>query len=456
MKDLTIGRPGQLIFQFTIPMLIGNIFQQLYNVIDSIVVGHYVGKTALAAVGASFPLIFILIALVVGITMGFTIMIAQYYGAKDMKSISRTVNTASVFLLISSIATTIVGFVLSEFVFRLISLPEEVIPEAIIYFRVFLTGMIFFFGYNGIAAILRGLGDSKTPLYFLIVSTLLNIVLAVLFVGVFEWGIAGSAWATVVAQAIAFAISIVYLNRKHEVLKIKHIKFQFDRAIFKRSMNIGLPSGLQQTFVAIGMLALLRIVNQFGTNVVAAYTVAGRIETLATMPAMNFGAALSTFTGQNLGAGKLKRVRMGLGSTFLITNAFALGLSAIIVIFRRSLMHLFTPDLEVVAIGSEYLLIVASFYALFATMFAINGVMRGAGDTLVPMFITLFSLWLVRIPLAWILSKYIGVDGIWWAIPIAWFIGMCLSYIYYKQGNWRKKVVTKSPVSSITVEQEVN
>ncbi len=444
MKDLTIGKPGSLIFQFAIPMLIGNVFQQLYNVIDSIVVGHYVGKEALAAVGASFPLIFILISLVVGITMGITIVIAQYFGAKDMQSVGRSINTAFVFLTISSVIVTLLGFAFSKPIFQLIELPPDILPEAVTYFNVFMVGMIFFFGYNGIAAILRGLGDSKTPLYFLIVSTLINIVLAILFVGVFNWGIAGSAWATVIAQAVAFIIGMIYLNNKHDILKIKRIKFQFDREIFKRSMSIGLPSGLQQTFVAIGMLALLRIVNEFGTNVVAAYTVAGRIESLATMPAMNFGAALSTFAGQNLGAGKLKRVRIGFGSTFLISNAFALGLSIIIVLFRHSLMHLFTPDTAVADIGAEYLLIVASFYFLFASMFAVNGVMRGAGDTLIPMFITLFSLWLIRIPLAWFLSRHMGVDGIWWAIPIAWLAGLILSYFYYKKGNWKKKVIVKT------------
>ncbi len=444
MKDLTKGSPGNLIFKFTIPMLIGNIFQQLYNVIDSIVVGHYVGKEALAAVGASFPLIFILISLVVGITMGITIVIAQYYGAKNMDSVKRAINTAYIFLFISSLVTAVLGYFCSEFIFQLIKLPPEVIPEAVIYFRVFLAGMVFFFGFNGVAAILRGLGDSKTPLYFLIVSTLINIVLAILFVGVFKWGIAGSAWATVVAQGLAFIIALFYLNSKHELLKLKYVRLQFDKAIFKQSMSIGFPTGLQQTFVAFGMLALLRIVNNFGTSAVAAYTVAGRIESLATMPGMNFGAALSTFSGQNLGAGKFKRVKMGLGSTFLMSTGFALVLSAFIVIFRFPLMHLFTPDTEIIAIGAEYLLIVASFYVLFSTMFVINGVMRGAGDTLIPMFITLFSLWIIRIPLAWLLSKHIGIDGIWWSIPIAWFSGMVLSYFYYKSGNWRKSVIVKT------------
>jgi putative MATE family efflux protein len=204
---------------------------------------------------------------------------------------------------------------------------------------------------------------------------------------------------------------------------------------------IGLPTGLQQTFVSMGMLAVTRIVNGFGTDVIAAYSVAMRLDSLAGMPAMNFGAALSTFVGQNLGANKPGRVKQGFKATFLMSGALALLTSLFIIIFREQLMHLFTDDAAVIAIGAEYLVIVSSFYVFFSTMFVIGGVMRGAGDTLIPMFITLFSLWVIRIPAAWILSRYFGVDGIWWSIPVAWFIGMSLSYLYYLKGNWKTKVV---------------
>jgi putative MATE family efflux protein len=297
MKNLTEGNSGSLIFRFAIPMLIGNVFQQLYNIVDSIVVGRYVGKEALAAVGASFPLIFMLISFVVGVAMGTTIIISQFFGARDMKMVRRSIDTMYIFLFVASIIVTVLGITLSGPIFRLIKLPEDIMPQAITYFNFYLTGMIFFFGFNGISSVLRGLGDSKTPLYFLIISTVMNVVLDLLFVAVFKWGIAGAAWATVISQAGAFVTGILYLNRTHEVVKLNSLNLVFDRSIFKKSLMIGLPTGLQQTFVSLGMLAIMRIVNDFGTNVIAAYSAAGRLDSLAGMPAMNFGAALSTFVG---------------------------------------------------------------------------------------------------------------------------------------------------------------
>lgn len=428
-------------------MLIGNVFQQMYNIVDSIVVGRYIGKQALAAVGASFPLIFMLISFVVGVAMGTTIIVSQYFGARDIKMVKRSIETMYVFLFFASIVVTVLGITLSGPIFRLIQLPEDVIPQAVTYFNVYLVGTVFFFGFNGIASVLRGLGDSKTPLYFLMISTIMNIILVWLFVAVFKWGIAGSAWATVIAQAGAFFTGVIYLNKTHEVVKLNSLKLVFDRAIFRKSIMIGLPTGLQQTFVSMGMLAITRIVNGFGTDVIAAYSAAGRLDSLAGMPAMNFGAALSTFVGQNLGANKPERVKQGFRATLMMSGALAVFTSLVVIVFRHQLMHLFTEDVAVIAIGADYLVIVSSFYLFFSAMFVIGGVMRGAGDTLIPMFITLFALWGIRIPAAWIMSGVFGVDGIWWSIPVAWFIGMALSYLYYLKGNWKSKVVVKHTVA---------
>ena len=455
MKDLTEGNSGSLIFKFAIPMLIGNVFQQLYNIVDSIVVGRYVGKEALAAVGASFPLIFMLISFVVGVAMGTTIIISQYFGAKDMKMVKRSIDTMYIFLFFASIFVTILGLAFGGTIFRLIDLPEAVMPQAIAYFNVYLAGMIFFFGFNGISSVLRGLGDSKTPLYFLIIATVMNVCLDLLFVAVFKWGVVGAAWATVISQAGAFFTSVIYLNRTHEIVKLNSLKLVFDKAIFRRSLLIGLPTGLQQTFVSMGMLAISRIVNGFGTDVIAAYSAAGRLDLLAGMPAMNFGAALSTFVGQNLGANLPERVKQGFKATLVMSGALALVTSLFVIVFRQPLMHLFTDDTAVIAIGAQYLLIVSSFYIFFSSMFVIGGVMRGAGATIVPMFITLFALWVIRIPAAWILSRYFGVNGIWWSIPVAWFIGMSLSYLYYVKGNWKTKVSVK-PRTFVTEEVRID
>lgn len=441
MKDFTSGNVSKLIFNFTLPMLLGNVFQQLYNVVDSIIVGKVLGKEALASVGASFPIIFTLIALLIGIGSGFSIVISQFYGAKDINSVKKSIDTMYIFLFVAGLFASIFGIYYSEELFLLLQLPLELIPQATTYLNIYMAGMILFFGFNGTSSVLRGLGDSKTPLYFLILASLFNILFDVLFVMVFNWGIAGAAWATVIAQGGAFVTGILYLNRTHKIMKFSLSKLSFDKGLFIKSLKIGLPSGIQHTFVAIGMMALLGIVNTFGTDVIAAYTAAGRIDSLAMMPAMNFSQAVAAFVGQNLGANKIERVRKGFKATFLMSNLFCILMTAIIVIFGSQLMKMFTTDPNVIAIGEKYLIIVSSFYLLFSTLFTTNGVLRGAGDTLIPMFITLFSLWIIRIPGAYFLSSEIGETGIWWSIPIGWSMGALLSYLYYLTGKWKSKSV---------------
>ncbi|MBU8893952.1 MAG: MATE family efflux transporter [Bacteroidales bacterium] len=441
MNDLTTGKAGSLILKFALPMLLGNVFQQLYNIVDSIIVGNFIGKEALAAVGASFPIIFAFLSLIIGIASGSTIVIAQYFGAKDIEKVKRTINTLFIFLFFASIVISIVGIIFSEDIFRLLKLPEEIIPQATTYFNIFIGGVIVSFGFNGTSAILRGLGDSKTPLYFLIISTIINIGLDLLFVLVFKWGIAGVAIASVMAQGGAFLTAIIYLNRTHKIVRFSFKGLAFDKEIFKKSVRIGLPTGIQQTFVALGMTALIGIVNTFGTNVIAAYSVVMRISSLASLPAMNFAAALSTFVGQNIGAKKIERVRSGFISTLKMSSLMSITVSAFVLLGSGFLMNLFTNDSEVIRIGKEYLMIVGGFYVIFSAMFSISGVMRGAGDTLVPMFISLISLWIIRIPGAWLLSREFGEAGIWWSMPIGWFVGFTLSYIYYLTGNWKKKVI---------------
>jgi putative MATE family efflux protein len=450
--DLTTGRESKLILSFTIPLLIGNVFQQLYAIIDSVIVGHFIGKEGLAVIGAAFPVIFLLISLVIGIASGSTIMIAQYFGAKDIKNIRRTIDTMYIFLFSMAIITSATGMYFSSDIFRILKLPPNLIPDARLYLNVYLSGLIFFFGFNGNLAILRGLGDSKTPMFFLAISTLVNIGLDFLFVLVFKTGIVGIALATVIAQAGAFITSVIYLNRTHEIIHLSLKELIFDRKIFKTTLKIGIPSGLQQTFVALGMMALIRIVNDFGTDAIAAYTVAGRIDSFALLPAMNFSIAISTFVGQNLGAGKVGRVKKGFLATWLMNSGISLIVSIIVMLFGHQLMGAFTSDPEVILIGEQYLFIVGAFYILFSTMFIANGVLRGAGDTLIPMFITLMGLWVIRIPVAYFLSRHIGINGIWWGVPAAWFVGSVLSVAYYLGGRWKRKVIVKPPSFPIVIE----
>lgn len=424
-------------------MLFGNIFQQLYNVVDSIIVGKVLGDHALAAVGANFPFIFALISFVVGIAIGATVIIAQFFGAKQMENVKRTIDTLYIFMFFASILLTIVGILFSEYVFKIIDLPPDVVPMAVEYFNIYALGFIFFFGFQGTSAILRGLGDSKTPVYFLVISTIMNIGLDLLFVIVFEWGIKGVAAATVISQGGAFFTIIWYLNKFHKFMNFAPRKMKFDRDIFKKSLRIGLPSGFQQTFVAVGFLALYKIVNVFGVPTIAAYSIAMRIDSFAIMPAMNFSAAISTFVGQNIGANKFHRIGKGLKATLVMMSTISITVTIVAVVFAGPIISLFTNNLEVIEIGKQYIYIVTPFYIVFSTMFILNGVLRGAGDTLVPMIITILALWVIRLPVSWLLSGEIGSNGIWWGIPVAWIFGVVVSYFYYLSGRWKKRAVVK-------------
>ena len=443
MQDLTTGKEGKLIFQFAAPMLLGNLFQQLFSIVDSIVVGNFVGKEALAAVGASFPVIFVMVSMIIGLVMGTTVVISQYLGAKDFVKVRRAIDTMYIYSLVAGFISTAAGLILSEPLLRLLELPEDIMPQATLYLRIYLSGIIIFFGYNGTSAILRGLGDSKTPLYFLIIATVANIIFDLLFVAVFKMGVGGAAYATLLANGIAFLLAIIWLNKTHKLIRIAIKGLHFDRQVFKQSIRIGLPTGIQQTLVAMGALALMGIVNTFGTNVIAGYSVASRLDALAIVPAMSFSQAISTFVGQNIGAKKPERIKQGLISTVKMSGIVTIVTTLLIILTGHILMSLFTDDSEVIRLGDQYLTIVSTFYIAFTLMFIYNGVMRGAGDTLLPMFFSLLSLWLIRIPMAWYLSGKIGPAGIWWAIPSGWIIGLILSFLYYKSGRWKTKAVVK-------------
>jgi putative MATE family efflux protein len=428
-------------------MLIGNVFQQLYNVVDSIVVGKYIGSVALAAVGASFPILFTMSAMIGGVTIGGSVLVSQYFGAKENSKVKITSDTLQIFLLVSSIALSLLFFAISRPLFILLGIPPEVLPDAVRYFdTIILTTTVPTFAVFGMAAILRGVGNSKTPVYFVVLSLVLNMVLDIIFVLVFGWGILGVAWATAIATVVSWVALWYHLNSKEDAIirfNLNYKKWQFDWDNFRLSLKIGLPSGIQQTLVGLGSLALLSIVSPFGVAVLAAYTAAGRVDMFVSMPAMNLAAALSSFVGQNLGAGRLDRVKNGLKSTLVYSTVICLALTMVVVFFGGEIMRLFTDlnsqhHAEIVRIGKEYLVIVTSFYIVFSTMFVINGVTRGAGATFVPMLITTLSLWVIRVPLAWLLSRYMGPSGIWWSIPIGWSAGLIGAYLYYRSGKWLK------------------
>ena len=436
MKDLTHGSEARLILWFSVPMLLGNLLQQLYNMVDSIVVGNWVGKQALAAVGASFPIIFLLLALFTGLSMGSNILISQYQGARDTERVKRAIETTYLYTFWGSLILMAIGFFGAGPIMTLLKSPDSVKPLAVLYLKIFSLGMLPFLGFNTVGGILRGLGDAKTPLYMLVLSTILNIILDLLFVIVFGWGVAGVAFATVLSQGVSLVACIIYLNYKHELLRVKFTALSFDREIFNLSVRIGIPSGIQQALVALGLATMTGIVNTFGTDAIAGFAAAARIESIASLPAMTIGMAISTFVGQNLGAGKPHRVRKGLRASILLSAGISALAAISFYLFGNSLIKLFNSDENVIRIGTTYLRILGPFFIVFSFMFMLNGVIRGAGETFIPLITTLLAMWAIRIPAALLLSAKLGLTGVWWAYPTGWFVGSIISLIYYRSGKW--------------------
>lgn len=437
--DLTEGKVWKVIVRFALPLLVGNLLQQFYNITDSIIVGQFLGKEALAAVSASFFIYYFIISLVIGVGSGTTVVISQLFGAKQYQKVQLTFSSFFIFMLVGGIILSIAGIIFAEPVFRLTNTPEEVIPQAVAYFRIYIGGTFLFVTFNSIISILRGVGESVRPMLFILITTVLNIAFDLLFILVFKWGIEGAARATVVSQGIGMCIALAYVNNTHPLLSIKKQDMLFDWKLFKESLKIGLPTSVQQCAIALGLIALLGIVNSFGTNTLTAYGAAGKIDTIITQAILTLSGALAAFCGQNIGAGRLDRVKKGVQFTMYTNIALGLLTFAAVYLFGNEMMRIFTKDIDVVAIGKEYLLIIGGFFIVHGALNVYNGALRGAGDTLFPMITSLVCLWLIRIPLAYYLSSWLGRNGIWWAIGISITIGLIVTFVYYKIGFWKRR-----------------
>ena len=437
--DLTEGKVWKVIVRFALPLLVGNVLQQFYNITDSIIVGQFLGKEALAAVSASFFIYYFIISLVIGVGSGTTVVISQLFGAKQYQKVQLAFSSFFIFMLVGGIILSIAGIIFAEPVFRLTNTPEEVIPQAVAYFRIYIGGTFLFVTFNSIISILRGVGESVRPMLFILITTVLNIAFDLLFILVFKWGIEGAARATVVSQGIGMCIALAYVNNTHPLLSIKKQDMLFDWKLFKESLKIGLPTSVQQCAIALGLIALLGIVNSFGTNTLTAYGAAGKIDTIITQAVLTLSGALAAFCGQNIGAGRLDRVKKGVQFTMYTNIALGLLTFAAVYLFGNEMMRIFTKDIDVVAIGKEYLLIIGGFFIVHGALNVYNGALRGAGDTLFPMITSLVCLWLIRIPLAYYLSSWLGRNGIWWAIGISITIGLIVTFVYYKMGFWKRR-----------------
>ena len=446
--DMTKGSPAKLIFMFALPLLAGNVLQQLYNMVDSIVVGNFVGDAALAAVGTGFPVIFMLVSLFMGLGTGATVMISQFYGAGDRQNMHKTISTIYNAMMIGAIPLTIAGVLLAGPLLRLMNVPEAAFGMARIYVMIIFAGVVGNLGYNVNAGVLQGLGNSKTPLLFLAVACMINIVLDLVFVIVFGWGVAGVALATIIAQFSSWIFGIFYINKKYPDLRIKPFQKDFDKHLFARALKLGIPSGIQQALFSIGVMVLQALVNRYDTSFVAGFQGANKLDTFGFMPVQSFAIAVTTYVGQNIGAGRMDRVSKGFRVTLAMSAAVNIVVGLLFVPLGPICMRLFSQDPAVIAAGCAYLDRIMPFYVLFSLMFILNSVMRGAGETIIPMIATLLSLWLVRLPVAYWLDATFGRDNMFYCYVIGWVAGTVISGAYYLTGRWKNKAVIRRPVES--------
>lgn len=439
--DMTKGSPLKLILSFSVPMLIGNVFQQVYNFVDAAVVGRFVGAESLAAVGSTGTILAVMICLMMGLTSGAGIIISQCFGSRKFDEMRKTVTGLIYIVVILSVITSIAGIIFARPILRLLSTPDGVIDEAVRYVNIIFAFTIGMAMYNSAGAILRSLGDSRTPLYALILSSLLNVGLDLLFVIVFKTGVAGAAIATVIAQIISAVYCIVHIVRYREQLNLEGISFKTSKEALIRIFQTGLPAALESCLISLGTMSVQRLVNSFGEMTMAAYTAATKIDSIAIAPIVSIGMSLSVFAGQNRGAGNLDRIKKGLYQTLLSLIGICIVLATVIVLLRGQLLGLFLDKnkaAEAIIIGSRYLVIVSVAYIVAAVMRTYLNILRGAGDVNTSAIAGILEL-TGRIIFAYILVHPFGSTGIWMATPLAWAMGASVPVIRYYSGKWKDK-----------------
>lgn len=456
-QDMTQGSPMGDLIKFSVPLLIGNLAQQLYSTVDSIVVGNYVGDGALAAIGASGPILNLLLVLFMGVAVGASVMASQYFGAKDKKKLSETVGTTITATFVTSILIMVAGPLVTRPVMTLLGTPRDILEMSCTYMVILCLGFLGSAYYNVISGVLRGLGDSIMPLVFLLIACGLNIGLDIWFVAGFQWGVAGVAWATIISQMISGALCVVRLVTMKGVVEMKLRMLVPQKALLFQLIRLGLPSGLTQAIFSFAMIIVQTLTNSFGTAVIAANTVVMRVDGFAMMPNFTFGTAMTTYTGQNIGAKRLDRVEEGTKSGMKMGLGVSVVLVGLILLFGRYLMEMFTSTPEVIELGMRMLRILAVGYVAMAVTQILSGVMRGAGDTMSPMWISIITTVVIRVPIAygleWITRPKGGImgsgtpDPLFISLLISWVMGALLTIITFRRGKWKKKsiVTTSAP-----------
>ena len=440
-KDMTQGKEWKLILSFTLPLIGGNLLQQIYSLADSLIVGNFAGQTALASVGTSFPITFLLLALATGLTNGVGVMASQFYGAKNAEAFRKNLSTACFTLLGAGILITILGILTSRpLLAGLLQADASILDDALLYLRIYCIGLVFQFAYNTFAAILRSIGDSRSTMYFLLLATVVNIVLDLIFVQF--WQVAGVAWATVIAQAVSAVTAGVYLFRKVELARFRKGQFRFHREMFGMSLRLGVPTSIQQCSVGLGMVLMQRLINSFGVDTISAIAAAMKLESFAMVPIMIFYMGLSNFTGQNMGARQMDRIKRGYHQTMVMAMITCAGIILLLVFAGPYAIGLFHMNQAATAIGVEYLQTLAWFFLIFCIMYITNGVLQGSGDVAYPTAGSMTSL-IVRVIVANIMATFpaIGYRSIFYSIPIGWVCGTAIVFIRYLTGKWKTKGV---------------
>lgn len=446
IRNMTEGNPARIITIFALPMIFSNLFQQLYNVIDSLIVGNFVGTNALAAVGSAGSITAVLVQLSTGLALGASIVISQYFGAGKYDKIRLSASTMAIFILILAGVLTGIMLIFAEPVLIFIQTPEEILFESVSYLRIYVLGCVPIFLYNVINGIYTALGNSKTPLYFLLISSVLNVALDLFFILALQMGVAGAALATVLSQAVAAVLALADVPKLLAGFgKAEAGARYFDRALLMEMLKYALPAALQQSIVSVGTVMVQAVINTFGAAVIAGTAAAAKVVNLMSSVAINFSNAYSNYVGQNIGAGKQERITPGLLASLRCCSVITLAMTAVMELFAEELIQMFVNDndvYEVVCIGAQYVRVVGAFMVVFSAFMLLKATFKGSGDMKWFIITTLSSLF-IRVGLTAGLAKAAGVQIIWWSICIGWVLSLLLAFGRYRQGGWREKTIIK-------------
>lgn len=438
VKDMTEGEPLCLLFEFAIPLLIGNIFHQLYSLTDSIVVGRYLGKLPLGAIGATSSISALIHSLTSGLSLGIGILVSQYFGAKDDQKVKNIIGNSYYIMFLSSLLMGGIGFIFAGPILDLLKTPKDTFPYAVTYLRTISIGFIPSSIFGTISSILRALGDSKTPLIFSIISCIINIVLDLLIVIKFDMGIMGVGISTSFSHFISAFLCFIYANLSNTYFRLKIGDFIYSNDIFYKVIKLGIPMALQNSFIALSLIAIQRVINPFGSDYVTSFTIIGRINNFMHRPYLSLGAAIATYTGQNIGAGKEERVKLGYIKAITCSSSFAFIIFIVFQLFTKNIIEIFTNDPSVIKIASQGLRFTCTFYVFLGFIHVTRNLLNGAGDTKFSMLNGIVEC-IARVCFAKPLTMipFLGFKGIWMTTGITWTLNGMFCVLRYNQGKWK-------------------